>query len=1175
MKTLSNPLLKFDTYIDIKTAMSQQAYPIVLNGCVDSQKAHFIPNLGEDFPCRFVLTYKEEKAKELYQDLSFFDPNTVLYPSRDVLFYSADVHSNHIERQRMDILKKIVEGKPLTIVACLDVFMEKMIPFEEFKEHCLTIDFESIIDTDALKLKLSELGYENSGLVEAPGQFGIRGGIIDIFPLTEELPVRIELWGDEVDSIRSFDTETQRSVEKLDEVQVYPATEMILSRNKIGEAVRRMKEEYKKQEEAFKKRKRFAEKERLRKMTVRTEEELLSFGTAEGSEALLSYFYEKTVSFLEYLPENTLFFIDEPHRVLEKGKTYEEEFFLCMQSRLEGGYVLPGQADLLFGYEEILSKVMVGPLILLSSVIQDYAFYKPKTTCDIEAKSIFSYNNSFDQLIKDLEHWKKQNYRILLLSSSTTRAKRLAENIKDYGLLAYFAADFDRTIAPGEIMVASGRLGNGFEYPTLKFVVLSEKDIFKERKAKKPKKKSQYSGQKINSLSEISVGDYVVHEKYGLGIYRGMEKIESDGITKDYINIEYKDASNLFVPASQLELIQKYSNLSARKPKLNKLGGTEWEKTKSRVRSQVQIAAQDLVKLYAERQAKEGYAYGKDTVWQKEFEELFPYEETEDQLSAIEDTKRDMESHRIMDRLICGDVGYGKTEVAIRAAFKAVMDSKQVVYLVPTTILAQQHYNSFKERMEHYPVEIAMLSRFCTPKEQKRIFDGLKNGTIDIVIGTHKVLSKNIKYKNLGLLIIDEEQRFGVKQKEKIKQLKKDVDVLALSATPIPRTLHMSLAGIRDMSVLEVPPVDRRAIQTYVMEYNEELVREAIERELGRGGQVYYVYNRVNNIDEVAAGLQRLLPNATVEYAHGQMGERQLETIMSGFINKEIDVLVSTTIIETGLDIPNVNTMIIQDAQLFGLSQLYQLRGRVGRSNKKAYAYLTYVRDKSLSEVASKRLQAIKEFTEFGSGFKIALKDLEIRGAGDILGAQQHGHMDSVGYDLYCKILKRSIDEVRGETVQAEDLQTSIDINIDAYLPERYISESSQRIDIYKKISSIDTFEDKMEITDELIDRYGNLPTPAKNVIEIGYIKARARLAGISELTERSRWLNIKFAKADVAVLLGLAQSNPNKYKLVPSEEAQMNVKLETNNKLKETADIIELFILPESDEEIKSTPDC
>ena len=938
-----------------------------------------------------------------------------------------------------------------------------------------------------------------------------------------------------MDSIRSFDTETQRSVEKLDEVQVYPATEMILSRNKIGEAVRRMKEEYKKQEEAFKKRKRLAEKERLRKMTVRTEEELLSFGTAEGSEALLSYFYEKTVSFLEYLPENTLFFIDEPHRVLEKGKTYEEEFFLCMQSRLEGGYVLPGQADLLFGYEEILSKVMEEPLILLSSVIQDYAFYKPKTICDIEAKSIFSYNNSFDQLIKDLEHWKKQNYRILLLSSSTTRAKRLAENIRDYGLLAYFAADFDRTIAPGEIMVASGRLGNGFEYPTLKFVVLSEKDIFKERKAKKPKKKSQYGGQKINSLSEISVGDYVVHEKYGLGIYRGMEKIESDGITKDYINIEYKDASNLFVPASQLELIQKYSNLSARKPKLNKLGGTEWEKTKSRVRSQVQIAAQDLVKLYAERQAKEGYAYGKDTVWQKEFEELFPYEETEDQLSAIEDTKRDMESHRIMDRLICGDVGYGKTEVAIRAAFKAVMDSKQVVYLVPTTILAQQHYNSFKERMEHYPVEIAMLSRFCTPKEQKRIFDGLKNGTIDIVIGTHKVLSKNIKYKNLGLLIIDEEQRFGVKQKEKIKQLKKDVDVLALSATPIPRTLHMSLAGIRDMSVLEVPPVDRRAIQTYVMEYNEELVREAIERELGRGGQVYYVYNRVNNIDEVAAGLQRLLPNATVEYAHGQMGERQLETIMSGFINKEIDVLVSTTIIETGLDIPNVNTMIIQDAQLFGLSQLYQLRGRVGRSNRTAYAFLMYRRNSILKEEAEKRLKAIREFTDLGSGFKIAMRDLEIRGAGNLLGAEQSGHMESVGYDLYCKMLNEAVLTMKGEQQEVDTFTTSIDLSIDAYIPETYIKSESEKLSWYKRIATIETQEESEDMIEEMTDRYGDTPAPLIRLMDVALLREEAHQAWLLSIEQKGSKILFTMnprAKVRVEEIDGFLKQYRNKMKI-------------------------------------------
>ena len=686
-------------------------------------------------------------------------------------------------------------------------------------------------------------------------------------------------------------------------------------------------------------------------------------------------------------------------------------------------------------------------------------------------------------------------------------------------------------------MVASGRLGNGFEYPTLKFVVLSEKDIFKERKAKKPKKKSQYSGQKINSLSEISVGDYVVHEKYGLGIYRGMEKIESDGITKDYINIEYKDASNLFVSASQLELIQKYSNLSARKPKLNKLGGTEWEKTKSRVRSQVQIAAQDLVKLYAERQAKEGYAYGKDTVWQKEFEELFPYEETEDQLSAIEDTKRDMESHRIMDRLICGDVGYGKTEVAIRAAFKAVMDSKQVVYLVPTTILAQQHYNSFKERMEHYPVEIAMLSRFCTPKEQKRIFDGLKNGTIDIVIGTHKVLSKNIKYKNLGLLIIDEEQRFGVKQKEKIKQLKKDVDVLALSATPIPRTLHMSLAGIRDMSVLEVPPVDRRAIQTYVMEYNEELVREAIERELGRGGQVYYVYNRVNNIDEVAAGLQRLLPNATVEYAHGQMGERQLETIMSGFINKEIDVLVSTTIIETGLDIPNVNTMIIQDAQLFGLSQLYQLRGRVGRSNRTAYAFLMYRRNSILKEEAEKRLKAIREFTDLGSGFKIAMRDLEIRGAGNLLGAEQSGHMESVGYDLYCKMLNEAVLTMKGEQQEVDTFTTSIDLSIDAYIPETYIKSESEKLSWYKRIATIETQEESEDMIEEMTDRYGDTPAPLIRLMDVALLREEAHQAWLLSIEQKGSKILFTMnprAKVRVEEIDGFLKQYRNKMKIKP-----------------------------------------
>ncbi|MDY5775628.1 MAG: transcription-repair coupling factor, partial [Lachnospiraceae bacterium] len=633
------------------------------------------------------------------------------------------------------------------------------------------------------------------------------------------------------------------------------------------------------------------------------------------------------------------------------------------------------------------------------------------------------------------------------------------------------------------------------------------------------KKKTAHPGQKLRSLADISIGDYVVHEKYGLGIYRGMEKIETDGVAKDYINIEYKDASNLFIPASQLELIQKYAGVGAKKPKLNRLGGNEWEKTKSRVRSHVQIAAKDLVSLYAERQAREGYAFGKDTVWQTEFEELFPYEETEDQLTAIEDTKRDMESHRIMDRLICGDVGYGKTEIAIRAAFKAVMDSKQVVYLVPTTILAQQHYNSFVERMAHYPIQIRMLSRFCTPKEVRQIQEGLKKGSIDIVIGTHKVLSKSVQFKNLGLLIIDEEQRFGVKQKEKIKQMKKDVDVLALSATPIPRTLHMSLAGIRDMSVLEMPPVDRRAVQTYVLEYNEELVREAIEREIARGGQVFYVYNRIGGIEDMAMEVQKLVPGARVEYAHGQMGERQLEKIMFSFINKEIDVLVSTTIIETGLDISNANTIIIHDAHRFGLSQLYQLRGRVGRSNRTAYAFLMYRRNTILKEEAEKRLKAIREFTDLGSGFKIAMRDLEIRGAGNLLGAEQSGHMESVGYDLYCKMLNEAVMQMKGEQKEEDTFHTSIELSLDAYIPAEYIPNESRKLETYKRISLIETLDEYEDMTEELTDRYGDVPAPLLRLMDVSILKAQAHKAWIMSIEQKGgRILFTMNARAKVKV---------------------------------------------------------
>ena len=657
-------------------------------------------------------------------------------------------------------------------------------------------------------------------------------------------------------------------------------------------------------------------------------------------------------------------------------------------------------------------------------------------------------------------------------------------------------------------MTFYGRMLKGFEYPLIKFVVIAESDIFGAEKKKKKRKK--YEGQKIRDFAELKVGDYVVHENHGLGIYKGIEKVEIEKVVKDYIKIEYRDGGNLYILATGLDVIQKYASANGGKPKLNKLGTQEWNRTKSKVKGAVAEIAKDLVELYAIRQQKEGFVYGKDTVWQQEFEELFPYEETEDQLLAIADTKADMESAKIMDRLICGDVGYGKTEIAIRAAFKAVQEGKQVVYLVPTTILAQQHYNTFVQRMKDFPVRVDLLSRFRTGTEQKKTVEDLKKGFVDIVIGTHRVLSKDVIYKDLGLLIIDEEQRFGVAHKEKIKKMKENVDVLTLTATPIPRTLHMSLIGIRDMSVLEEAPEDRLPIQTYVMEYNEEMVREAVMRELSRNGQVYYVYNRVNNIADVASRIAGLVPEANVAFAHGQMKEHELERIMYDFIDGSIDVLVSTTIIETGLDISNVNTMIIHDADNMGLSQLYQLRGRVGRSNRTAYAFLMYRRNKMLREVAEKRLEAIREFTDLGSGFKIAMRDLEIRGAGNLLGAKQHGHMQAVGYDMYCKMLNEAVKNLKGIQTK-EDFNTSVDLDVDAFIPPSYIVNEFQKLDIYKRIAGIENGNESEDMKEELLDRFGEIPKSVDNLLRIALIRVKAHKLYMPEVKGKNEEIRFLF----------------------------------------------------------------
>ena len=1137
-EVFANPLVDLAEYTDMKQDLDQGKGPVQISGVTDSQKVHVMHELSKDNPWRLVVTYDDTRAKEIFDDFSYFEPNTWLYPARDLLFYSSDIHGNLLTRQRMQVFKHLLEDEGGVVVTTVDGLMDHLLPLSRIKESCLNIMVGQTLDMEEIKHLLTGMGYERMGQVDGMGQFSVRGGILDVFPLTEEVPVRIELWGDEVDSIRSFDAESQRSIQQMDEVTIYPAAELILTKEHIEEGILRLEADEKKQEKAFRDQKKPEEAQRIRRAVGELVESLKEGFDVQTLDAYIRYFCKDTVSFLDYMKEvgakvtlvssttekgkqtsGLALILDEPQRMKEKAETVETEFRESMSHRLEQGYILSGQADLLFASKTVLADCHTPHSIFMTGLDQRLPGMTPKAKYSLTGKNLNSYQNSFEILIKDLTKWKKDGYRVVLLSASRTRASRLAGDLREYDLRAFCPEDAGRPVAPGEIMVTYGKLHKGFEYPLIKFVVITESDMFGVEKRKKKRKKYNYEGKKISSFSELSVGDYVVHESHGLGIYKGIEKIEQDHVIKDYIKVEYGDGGNLYLPATRLEGIQKYAGADAKVPKLNKLGGTEWTKTKTKVRTAVREIAKELVELYAARQDAEGFQYGPDTVWQKEFEEMFPYDETDDQLTAIDDTKRDMESKKIMDRLICGDVGYGKTEIALRAAFKAVQEEKQVVYLVPTTILAQQIYNTFVQRMKDFPVRVDMMSRFRTPGEMKKTVEGLKKGYVDIIIGTHRVLSKDVQFKNLGLLIVDEEQRFGVTHKEKIKQMKQNVDVLTLTATPIPRTLHMSLIGIRDMSVLEEPPVDRVPIQTYVMEYNDEMIREAIHRELGRGGQVYYVYNRVNNIDEVANHVASLVPDANVAFAHGQMNEHQLEKIMLDFINGDIDVLVSTTIIETGLDIPNANTMIIQDADRLGLSQLYQIRGRIGRSNRTSYAFLMYKRDKMLKEDAEKRLQAIREFTELGSGIKIAMRDLEIRGAGNILGAEQHGHMEAVGYDLYCKMLNEAVIALKGGQEEEETFETVVDCDIDAFIPDGYIKNEYLKLDVYKRISAIETDDEYMDMQDELIDRFGDIPKSVDNLLRVAELKALAHRAYVTEVDINTQEIRIELypkAKLDV-----------------------------------------------------------
>lgn len=1146
MKALTEPLLELGSYQQVLDCIRENKTPVFATGVIDAAKNHmtYALKMHTDRPI-MILTYSELRAKEIMEGLSYLAKDCVYYPAKDILFYSADVHSMEMNRQRFALLERLLKGETPIIVASMEALLDKYPKKEIFASFLLKLRVGDIADLSELTRKLVVMGYERAELVESPGQFTLRGGILDIWSLTAEDAVRIEFWDDEIDSIRSMDAQSQRSVEKLEETEIFPMREMVYTEEQAAQAADRITKEFVKTLQNLEKKGLEEAAERLKEHIGEDAELLRAEHTLPTVGAYVDYFYEETVSLLSYLREDTILCIDEPERVREHMDILTEEYQESVKGRIEQGYLLPGQSQMLYRYADLLQQMEGFATVLYAGLSQRAADFYAKAMVHFAVRSTPSFQQRADLFVEELQYLKKENFRTLILAGSGTRAQRIAGELMDMGLEAAYTEQLEKEVPPGAVWVAKGTLAKGFRYDDIRFAVFCDSELF-GGKEKKKKKKRRKNGAAIESFTDLRIGDYVVHDNHGIGVFRGLEKISVDGVQKDYMKISYRDGGNLFVPVNQMDLVQKYIGTGSASPKLNKLGGQDWAKAKAKARKAVQIMAEDLVALYAKRAAAQGYVYGEDSVWQREFEENFPFEETDDQLNAIEDVKKDMESSKVMDRLICGDVGYGKTEVAIRAAFKAAEAGKQVAFLVPTTILAQQHYNTFTQRMAGYPIKIELLSRFRTPKQQKESLKNIEQGFAEILIGTHRILSKDVKFKDLGLIIVDEEQRFGVAHKEKLKALRENVDVLTLSATPIPRTLHMSLAGIRDMSLLEEPPQERHPIQTYVMESNPEFIREAIHREISRGGQVYYLYNRVESISEEAFRIQNLVPEANVTYAHGQMSERELERIMGEFIEGEINVLVCTTIIETGMDISNANTIIIQDADRMGLSQLYQLRGRVGRSNRIAYAYLLYKRDKMLREAAEKRLQTIREFTEFGSGFKIAMRDLEIRGAGNLLGAEQHGHMEAVGYDMYCRLLEEEVQNLKGDAPQAEQFETTIDLNISAFIPDFYIKNQEQRMELYKRIAGIHTMEEYYDMQEELEDRYGDLPKAVQLLLEVVLVKAEAHAMGITSITQKHGNLLLEFRpepNIDLTKLMQMIAAEKGKYFLTAGANPYLTIK--------------------------------
>jgi transcription-repair coupling factor (superfamily II helicase) len=1056
-----------------------------------------------------IVTHNMYQAQKIYDDMNQLIPSDRLwlYPANELVLSEVSVSSPETLSQRIEVMNELAKGKRGVLIIPYAGIRRPVVPVEQWKEAQIKLAVDEEIHLELFLEKMIALGYERVEMVEARGEMSVRGGIIDVFPVYMNHPVRIELFDVEISSIRTFDITNQRSVDKMSEIIIGPAREIFGGREIFADASERLERAM---GESLKKI-RDAQVKELIVEKVGSEIEKLKAGTSFPSVYKYSSFlYPQQHSLLDYMGGTPLLVVDEPSRIMEAAAQIDKDESEWKTSLIEQGEFLP-DVQISYPLDSIIAPKQ-RPILHISLFLRQVPKTSPQNIVNFNCKTMQNFHGQMNVLKAELERWKKYRYTVMFCAADEERARRLERVFQDYEIEADIVLNNEEAIKSSRPVITLGNLQTGFELPIQHLVVVTESEVFTKKQRKASKLRTNLSNaERIKSYTELVAGDFVVHVNHGIGKYLGIETLDINGIHKDYLHIKYAGNDKLYVPIEQIDQVQKYVGSEEKEPKIYKLGGSDWKKVKSRVRASVQDIAEDLIKLYAARQEAKGYAFSRDSDEMHEFEAMFPYEETDDQLRAISEIKTDMEIPRPMDRLLCGDVGYGKTEVAIRAAFKAVMDGKQVAVLVPTTILAQQHYETFRERFSDYPVNISVISRFRSKKEQTQTLKGVKAGTVDIIIGTHRLLSKDVVFRDLGLLIVDEEQRFGVTHKEKLKRLKTNVDVLTLTATPIPRTLHMSMLGVRDLSVIETPPENRFPVQTYVMEYSGALVREAIERELARGGQVYFLYNQVQGIEKMADQIRMLVPEAKVVIAHGQMNETELESVMLSFLEGESDVLVSTTIIETGVDIPNVNTLIVTNADRMGLSQLYQLRGRVGRSNRIAYAYFTYQRDKVLTEVAEKRLQSIKEFTELGSGFKIAMRDLSIRGAGNLLGAEQHGFIASVGFDLYSEMLREAIEELKGEPKKEEEIQPEISLTIDAFIPSEYIQDGKQKIEMYKKFAAVSLQEEIEELREEMLDRFGPLPESVENLLYVARLRVYAIRNRIVEITQKDQDIKILF----------------------------------------------------------------